>query len=143
MAEYQHTVTSAGEMTQRFIEFVLMHAQNAAFMLGQIPHPQTGKPEVNLEMAQLLIDQLVMIQGKTAGNLNSDESRILNGTISNLQLAFVEAARNPAVDAGSRDDAAPSVPPAPSEPAPTAEPRVAPTAPEGESRKKFVKSYGS
>jgi hypothetical protein len=145
MAEYQHTVTSAGEMTQRFIEFVLMHAQNAAFMLGQIPHPQTGKPEVNLEMAQLLIDQLVMIQEKTAGNLNSDEARILNGTLSNLQLAFVEAARNPAAGASGRDDLsdtpAASVPPAAPEPA--ANPAPSQPAPEGESRKKFVKSYGS
>jgi Domain of unknown function (DUF1844) len=93
MAEYQNTVVSAGEVTQRFIEFVLMQAQSAAFMLGQIPHPQTGKPETNLEMAKLLIDQLVMIQEKTKGNLNSDETRILGGTISNLQLSYVEAIR--------------------------------------------------
>src|SRR5580693_2942260 len=93
MAEYQNTTVSSGEMTQRFIEFVLMQAQNAAFTLGQIPHPQTGKAEVNLDMAQLLIDQLVMIQEKTKGNLNSDESRILAGTISNLQMAFVEVVR--------------------------------------------------
>src|SRR5690242_21927148 len=86
-------------MTQRFIEFVLMHAQNAAFMLGQIPHPQTGKPEVNLDMARLLIDQLVMIQEKTRGNLNSDETRILNGTISNLQMVFVEAVQGAGADA--------------------------------------------
>src|ERR1700737_5023526 len=93
MAEYQNTPVSSGEMAQRFIEFVMMQAQNAAFMLGQIPHPQTGKAEVNLDMAQLLIDQLVMIQEKTKGNLNSDETRILAGTISNLQLIFVEGAQ--------------------------------------------------
>jgi Domain of unknown function (DUF1844) len=93
MAEYQNTTVSSGELAQRFIEFVMMQAQNAAFMLGQIPHPQTGQAEVNLDMAQLLIDQLVMIQEKTKGNLNSDESRILAGTISNLQMAFVEAVR--------------------------------------------------
>ncbi len=93
MAEYQNTTVSSGEMAQRFIEFVLMQAQNAAFTLGQIPHPQTGKAEVNLDMAQLLIDQLVMIQEKTKGNLNTDESRILAGTISNLQMGFVEVVR--------------------------------------------------
>ena len=90
MAEYQNTTVSSGEMAQRFIEFVMMQAQNAAFMLGQIPHPQTGKAEVNLDVAQLLIDQLVMIQEKTKGNLNTDESRILAGTISNLQMGFGE-----------------------------------------------------
>ena len=29
-------------MSQRFIEFVMMQAQNAALFLGQIPNPQTG-----------------------------------------------------------------------------------------------------
>ena len=50
-------------MTQRFIEFVMMQAQQAAMFLGRIPNPQTGKPEVNLELARLFIDQLEMIQG--------------------------------------------------------------------------------
>jgi Domain of unknown function (DUF1844) len=154
MAEYQHTVTSAGEMTQRFIEFVLMHAQNAAFMLGQIPHPQTGKPEVNLDMAQLLIDQLVMLQDKTSGNLNSDEARILNGTIANLQMAFVEAVQKreahgepaapgtaPRAATAARPGPAPS--PEPGAEPPTSEPAKVESAPATESRKKFVKSYGS
>ena len=106
MAEYQNTTVSSGEMTQRFIEFVLMQAQNAAFMLGQIPHPQTGKAEVNLDMAQLLIDQLVMIQEKTKGNLNTDESRILAGTISNLQMGFVEVVqKQPSSEVGPQPEA--------------------------------------
>ena len=105
MAEYQNTTVSSGEMTQRFIEFVLMQAQNAAFTLGQIPHPQTGKAEVNLDMAQLLIDQLVMIQEKTKGNLNTDESRILAGTISNLQMGFVEVVqKQPSGEIGTRPE---------------------------------------
>jgi hypothetical protein len=101
MAEYQNMTVSSGEMAQRFIEFVMMQAQNAAFMLGQIPHPQTGKAEVNLDVAQMLIDQLVMIQEKTKGNLNSDESKILAGAISNLQIAFVEAVREEPADTAS------------------------------------------
>jgi hypothetical protein len=75
MAEVQ-TSTNAGEMTQRFIEFVLMQAQNAALFLGQIPNPQTGKGEVNLEVAKMFIDQLAMIQEKTRGNLTSEESTL-------------------------------------------------------------------
>jgi hypothetical protein len=142
MAEYQNTTVSSGEMTQRFIEFVMMQAQNAAFMLGQIPHPQTGKAEVNLEMAQLLIDQLVMIQEKTKSNLNSDESRILAGAISNLQLAFVEAVREePSKKSVIQPEAS----------APEASPQVeektrAESAPEQndpDGKRKFVKSYGS
>jgi Domain of unknown function (DUF1844) len=146
MAEYQNTTVSAGEMTQRFIEFVMMQAQNAAFMLGQIPHPQSGKAEVNLDMAQLLIDQLVMIQDKTQGNLNSDESRILAGTISNLQMAFVEAVQSKssvpsssASDASSANHEPETSPKADQKPAD----QPLPTQGDAEGKKKFVKSYGS
>ena len=139
MAEYQNTTVSSGEMTQRFIEFVMMQAQNAAFMLGQIPHPQTGKAEVNLDMAQLLIDQLVMIQEKTKSNLNSDESRILAGAISNLQMAFVEAVREPSDS--NKAVIQPEAPPPQAEQKPAEEPTPEQADPDG--KRKFVKSYGS
>ena len=137
MAEYQNTTVSSGEMTQRFIEFVLMQAQNAAFTLGQIPHPQTGKAEVNLDMAQLLIDQMVMIQEKTKGNLNTDESRILAGTISNLQMSFVEVVqKQPSGEIGTQAGVSQKA---------DQKPQVesAPDQTEADGKKKFVKSYGS
>jgi hypothetical protein len=144
MAEYQNTTVSSGEMTQRFIEFVLMQAQNAAFLLGQIPHPQTGKAEVNLDMAQLLIDQLVMIQEKTQGNLNADESRILAGTISNLQMAFVENVRKePSSAAGTPARTSPKTEPTSPKTEPTSREESPPEQAEAEGKKKFVKSYGS
>src|SRR4051794_16692756 len=90
MAEVQKTVQT-GEMTQRFIEFVMMQAQNAALFLGQIPSPKTGEPEVNLDLARMFIDQLEMIQEKTRGNLTNEEMMVLRNTLSNLQMAFVEA----------------------------------------------------
>ena len=143
MAEYQNTTVSSGEMTQRFIEFVLMQAQNAAFTLGQIPHPQTGKAEANLDMAQLLIDQLVMIQEKTKGNLNTDESRILAGTISNLQMSFVEAVRKqPSSGVAAQPEVssqAEFLPQADQK----SEVEPAPEQTEADSKRKFVKSYGA
>jgi hypothetical protein len=142
MAEYQNTTVSSGEMTQRFIEFVMMQAQNAAFMLGQIPHPQTGKADVNLEMAQLLIDQLVMIQEKTKGNLNSDESRILAGTISNLQMVFVEnAQKRPSTTVETLQERPPKVEPQKVEQ--TSAEQTSAEQTEADGKKKFVKSYGS
>ena len=89
MAEVQKTVQT-GEMTQRFIEFVMMHAQNAALFLGQIPNPKTGEPEINLDLARMFIDQLEMIQEKTRGNLTNEEAMVLRNALSNLQMAFVE-----------------------------------------------------
>jgi len=137
MAEVQ-TSTNSGELAQRFIEFVMMQAQNAALFLGQIPNPQTGKGEVNLEVAKMFIDQLAMIQEKTRGNLSNEESTVLRNALSNLQLAYVEVTRGDASAAGPSEKKAPES--APPEESVTPE---SPTAgPEGESRKKFTKSYG-
>src|ERR1051325_10329562 len=90
MPEVQKTVQT-GEMTQRFIEFVMMHAQNAALFLGQIPNPKTGEAEINLDLARMFIDQLEMIQEKTRGNLTNEEAMVLRNALSNLQMAYVEA----------------------------------------------------
>src|SRR5437867_3899263 len=92
MAEVQ-TSTQSGELSQRFIEFVMMHAQNAALFLGQIPNPKTGEGEVNLELAKMFIDQLAMIQEKTRGNLTSEEATVLRNALSNLQMVYVEVAQ--------------------------------------------------
>src|SRR5207244_9755590 len=146
MAEDQKT-TLSGELSQRFIEFVVMHAQNAALFLGQIPNPKSGEPEVNLDLARMFIDQLDMIQEKTRGNLTSEETKVLSNALSNLQMAYVEVAREPG---GARPPGAPapeqSAPPRqPAEqPAGATEPSapISSTEPETESRKKFTKSYG-
>src|ERR1700751_6083879 len=122
MAEVQKTVQS-GELSQRFIEFVIMHAQNAALFLGQIPNPKTGEPEVNLDLARMFIDQLAMIQEKTRGNLTSEETKVLSNALSNLQMAYVEVARETPQGAAQPDapEAAPS-PKAAEQPAANPEP---------------------
>jgi hypothetical protein len=143
MAEVQ-TTNQSGELTQRFIEFVMMQAQNAALFLGQIPNPQTGEAEVNLEVARMFIDQLGMIQEKTRGNLTSEEATVLRNALSSLQMAFVEASqgiRTPqAVSPAEAADEDAAAGPQPSDPAISQPP---PVAAEGESKKKFTKSYGS
>jgi hypothetical protein len=153
MAEVQ-TSTQSGEMTQRFIEFVMMQAQNAALFLGQIPNPQTGEGEVNLELARMFIDQLAMIQEKTRGNLTTEEATVLRNTLSNLQMAFVEVSQSGAGGGGrgaqapepqQREEQSAPVAQAPAAEAPAAPAADAapPAASEGESRKKFTKSYGA
>ena len=145
MAEVQ-TNTESWEMTQRFIEFVMMQAQQAMLFLGQIPHPQSGQPEVNLDVAKMFIDQLVMVREKTRGNLNTDEAGVLNNTISSLQMAFVEIKQTQGGGKPAPIPATPEKEPAP--PAtggqPAAAPEPAQQAPAAEeSKKKFTKSYGS
>ncbi|HXY61091.1 MAG TPA: DUF1844 domain-containing protein, partial [Chthoniobacterales bacterium] len=143
MAEVQ-TSTQSGELSQRFIEFVMMHAQNAALFLGQIPNPKTGEGEVNLELAKMFIDQLSMIQEKTRGNLTGEESTVLRNTLSNLQMVFVEVSRQVAQGpAQAKQSPVESKPEAQSKPEAEASAPIEGSAESGESKKKFTKSYGS
>jgi Domain of unknown function (DUF1844) len=151
MAEVQ-TNTQTGELAQRFIEFVMMQAQNAALFLGQIPNPQTGEGEVNLDLARMFIDQLAMIQEKTRGNLGKEEEMVLRNTLTNLQMAFVEVSQNGPTAGSTRAEApsenaaiAPEQPTvaATSEAAQPSATAPAEAATETESRKKFTKSYGA
>ena len=145
MPEVQKTVQT-GEMTQRFIEFVMMHAQNAALFLGQIPNPRTGEPEINLDLARMFIDQLEMIQEKTRGNLTNEETMVLRNALSNLQMAYVEASGAAQPQRAAQPEAPQTAPSQPSEqPASGAaeqSPPIASSESETESRKKFTKSYG-
>jgi hypothetical protein len=144
MAEVQ-TSTESGEMAQRFIEMVMMQAQNAAYALGQIPHPETGEAPVNIELARLFIDQLIVLRAKTRGNLSNEELGILNNAISNLQMVFVEVSQGGKSEADG-DAVEPEAPAAAAESAPAAESTPPPVADSGsgeESRKKFTKSYGA
>src|SRR5262245_61548700 len=146
MPEVQKTVQT-GEMTQRFIEFVMMHAQNAALFLGQIPNPKTGEAEINLDLARMFIDQLEMIQEKTRGNLTNEEAMVLRNALSNLQMAFVEVSGAAGPQRAAQPEAPqPSSPSQPAEPPSSSvseqSPPLAPREQEAESRKKFTKSYG-
>jgi hypothetical protein len=152
MAELQESKNSS-EDSARFVEFVMMQAQNASLFLGLIPNPGSGQPEVNLELARMFIDQLVMIQGKTRGNLNTEETGVLRNALTNLQMAFYEVAQGQGT-AGSAPvpSSLAAEPPLEEDPAlegghiPTAaaSPGAAAPAPEPqESKKRFSKSYGS
>ena len=125
----------------------MMHAQNAALFLGQIPNPKTGEGEVNLELAKMFIDQLAMIQEKTRGNLTNEESTVLRNALSNLQMAYVEVAREAPKGAAQPQPEEPAPPSTkPAEQTSTSPPEqsapISSTESETESKKKFTKSYG-
>jgi hypothetical protein len=146
MAELQ-TSNESGEMAQRFIELVMMQAQNAAYALGQIPHPETGEAPVNLDLARLFIDQLIVLRAKTKGNLAHDEIGVLNNAISNLQMVYFEISQGQgaagAAPAEVEEPAAAPIEEPVAEAAPPAPEPAAPAPAAEESKKKFSKSYGA
>jgi hypothetical protein len=93
----------------------------------------------------MFIDQLAMIQEKTRGNLTNEESTVLRNALSNLQMAYVEVAREAPKGAAQPQQ---PVPPSPKPEEETSTSPPEPSAPissaesETESKKKFTKSYG-
>jgi hypothetical protein len=152
MAEIQQSTNSA-DLTQRFIELVMMNAQQASLCLGLMAHPSTGKPEINLEAARMFIDHLEIIREKSRGNLSKDEEKILGSVLGELQMAFVQVAsgspaghvhdENCGHDHGevaAGDEAAHASVPTPVD-LPKESSEAKPS--EDEGKKKFTKSYGA
>jgi hypothetical protein len=78
------------ESDPRFSEFIILQAQNAGLFLGQIPHPQTGRKQVNLRAAKSVLDCLEMLVPKTRGNLTDQEERLLATAVTNLQALYTK-----------------------------------------------------
>ena len=76
-----------------FVNFLTTLAAQAAAALGAVPHPATGQRTVDLETGRYWIDVLAMIQEKTKGNLHAQESRLLEGLLSDLRMQFVQISR--------------------------------------------------
>jgi hypothetical protein len=94
----------------------------------------------------MFIDQLAMIQEKTRGNLTNEESTVLRNALSNLQMAYVEVAREAPKGAAQPQPEQPVPAPEPAEQKGTGTPEpsapISSTESETESKKKFTKSYG-
>ncbi len=70
-------------------------AQPALIFLGEIDHPGTGKPEINLEQARLQIDLLDLLRVKCRGNLTNDEEGLLDGLLYQLRMLCVARSKPP------------------------------------------------
>lgn len=64
----------------------------AMMALGQVPDPMSGKAIYHPELARHHIDTLVVLQGKTEGNLEEDEKEMLENFITQLRQLFIAMA---------------------------------------------------
>jgi hypothetical protein len=58
--------------------------------MGKMKNPVTDKIERNMEQAQQSIDMLDMIKEKTKGNLSSEMARLIDNSLSELRLNYVD-----------------------------------------------------
>ncbi len=94
LAEGSTPVTGEGEEAEygelNFLNYLSSLVFQAMIFLGDMPNPITQQPEKNLRQAKFLIDTLTLLREKTKGNLNKQEEDLLNGSLYELQMRYVE-----------------------------------------------------
>ncbi|MFG0333268.1 MAG: DUF1844 domain-containing protein [Maioricimonas sp. JB049] len=72
---------------------VEMLSTQALVALGMIPEPGTSEPKPRLNLARHLIDLLGVIEEKTKGNLDEGEEQLLENTLHQLRMVYIERSR--------------------------------------------------
>lgn len=72
-----------------FSTFIMSLASSALVSLGEVPDPESGQVQENLDIARHTIDTLTMLKEKTKGNLDPDERNILDTLLYDLRVKFV------------------------------------------------------
>jgi hypothetical protein len=73
-----------------FSNYIASLGFQALVFMGEIPNPITNETQKNLPQSKFLIDTLLLLREKTKGNLTEQEERLLNGSIYELQVKFIE-----------------------------------------------------
>jgi hypothetical protein len=76
-----------------FRTLVAMLSTQAMLALGVIPTAEGGPPDVQLPLARHFIDLLGVLEDKTRGNLSDPEHKMLEQTLHELRMAFLELSR--------------------------------------------------
>jgi len=84
---------AAQEPQLDFFNYIASLGFQAMIFLGEMPNPISNQVEKNLKQAKFLIDTLVILRDKTKGNLSKEEDDLLNGSIYELQLRYVELSK--------------------------------------------------
>ncbi|MBI4832673.1 MAG: DUF1844 domain-containing protein [Candidatus Lindowbacteria bacterium] len=75
-----------------FATLITELAMQASLFLGEIPDPETNEPIEDFNRAKYLIDELGVLEEKTAGNLTADEARALKSVLFELRMKYVKKA---------------------------------------------------
>jgi len=77
-----------------FMALVMSLNSSALFHLGEIANPETGEKLIDLSLARHAIDTLMLLQEKTRGNLDADETEMLKNILYDVKIRFVQVAKD-------------------------------------------------
>jgi hypothetical protein len=84
------TQTSEPKLEASFSLLTMSIASNAMMAMGLTADPQSGKTEIDKNLARFNIDLLVMLKEKTKSNLNSEETGLIDHVLQDLQMKFIQ-----------------------------------------------------
>ena len=103
-APEEETKAGAGQIPEAtFSTVVTSIGTQALMMLGQIADPASGQAIYHPDLARHHIDSLVVLQEKTKGNLDDEETEMLDQFINELRQIFVHM-QSAALQAGQSPD---------------------------------------
>lgn len=73
-----------------FSNFLTSLGYQTLIHLGELPHPETREPHLDLEAAKETIDLLILLESKTKGNRTPEEDKLLKTLLPELQMKFVQ-----------------------------------------------------
>ncbi|MDA8405483.1 MAG: DUF1844 domain-containing protein [Deltaproteobacteria bacterium] len=77
-----------------FSTLITSLAQTAVFQLGLVRSPEMKEPiEPDLVGASQTIDLISLLESKTRGNLTDQEKKLIDDTLFQLRMAFVELSK--------------------------------------------------
>ncbi len=78
------------ELPVSFSSFIVSLATSAMMHMGEGPNPAGQQANVDLELARNTIDVLGVLRDKTEGNLDEDETKLLEALLYETRLKFME-----------------------------------------------------
>jgi len=76
-----------------FVSLVVSLGSSALVHLGEIAEPGATGPSKNLPLARDTIDVLQVLKDKTKGNLDEDESKLLDALLFDLRTKYMDASK--------------------------------------------------
>jgi hypothetical protein len=70
--------------------FISSLTMQAMIALGKLENPLTKRSDKNYDQARFLIDTLEILKEKTKNNLHGDEEKLLDESLFNLRMMYVE-----------------------------------------------------
>ncbi len=78
--------------TIAFSTFLLSLSTSVLVCLGELPDPLNNEKRTNIALAKQTIGIIEMLKDKTKGNLNEEESHLLESILYDLRMKYIQVA---------------------------------------------------